>query len=42
MARLLITLGVLATAHGALELTEENWDASLAGKTAFVKFLAPW
>ena len=40
--RLLVAVGALATAHGALELTEDNWDSALAGKSAFVKFLAPW
>ena len=40
--RLLVAVGALATAHGAIELTEENWDSALAGKSAFVKFLAPW
>jgi hypothetical protein len=24
------------------ELTKDNWDAQVAGKTVFVKFLAPW
>jgi len=27
---------------GATELTKETWDAAVAGKTVFVKFLAPW
>jgi len=26
----------------ALELTPETWDDAVAGKTVFVKFLAPW
>jgi len=26
----------------AMELTPENWDKETAGKTVFVKFLAPW
>jgi hypothetical protein len=26
----------------AMELTKENWDSSVAGKSVFVKFLAPW
>ena len=30
------------TAHAATELTESNFEASLAGKNALVKFLAPW
>lgn len=27
---------------GAMELTKETWDDAVAGKTVFVKFLAPW
>ena len=42
MLRLATPLLLLATAHGALELTEDNWNSALAGKSAFVKFLAPW
>ena len=26
----------------ALELTPDNWDTATAGKTAFIKFFAPW
>jgi hypothetical protein len=26
----------------AIELTPETWDEATAGKTIFVKFLAPW
>jgi len=29
-------------AASATELTKENWDSSVAGKSVFVKFLAPW
>ena len=29
-------------ALGAVELNAENWDSQLAGRAAFVKFLAPW
>jgi len=25
-----------------MELTPETWDDAVAGKTVFVKFLAPW
>jgi len=25
-----------------MELTADNWDAAVAGKTVFIKFLAPW
>ena len=27
---------------GAVELTAKNFDSELAGKGAFIKFLAPW
>jgi hypothetical protein len=27
---------------GAMELTKETWDSETAGKSVFVKFLAPW
>jgi len=40
MAQLLLW-SLLATA-GAMELTDANWDAAVAGKTVFIKFLAPW
>jgi len=26
----------------ATELTPDNWDSMTAGKTAFIKFQAPW
>jgi len=29
-------------ACSALELTPSNWDSETAGKTVFIKFLAPW
>jgi hypothetical protein len=32
----------LAAATNAIELTPDNWDAETAGKTVFIKFLAPW
>jgi len=38
---LTLLLGSLALAS-AMELTPENWDDEVAGKTVFVKFLAPW
>jgi len=34
-------LGLLAGTN-ALELTPDNWDDAVAGKTVFLKFLAPW
>jgi len=32
----------LAATVSAIELTPDNWDAETAGKTVFIKFLAPW
>ncbi|MGK3750120.1 MAG: hypothetical protein ACI8RD_002418 [Bacillariaceae sp.] len=36
-----ILLGLLAVAH-AIELTPDNYDDAVAGKTVFIKFQAPW
>eukprot|EP00443_Scrippsiella_acuminata_P033634 CAMPEP_0115330720 /NCGR_PEP_ID=MMETSP0270-20121206/85929_1 /TAXON_ID=71861 /ORGANISM="Scrippsiella trochoidea, Strain CCMP3099" /LENGTH=45 /DNA_ID= /DNA_START= /DNA_END= /DNA_ORIENTATION= len=45
MARTILLLaavvGCSLRAHG-LELTEANWDEKTAGKSVFLKFLAPW
>jgi hypothetical protein len=38
---LLTGLTGLMTAS-AIELTPDNWDTETAGKTVFIKFLAPW
>jgi len=32
----------LATPAVGTELTQGTWDDAVAGKTVFVKFLAPW
>jgi len=32
----------LVAAANAVELTPDNWDTETAGKTVFIKFLAPW
>ena len=40
-AALLALAGSLFTAN-AIELTPDNWDTETAGKTVFIKFLAPW
>jgi len=37
-----LALGLFLAPAGAMELTSENWDKETAGKTVFVKFLAPW
>jgi len=26
----------------SMELTKDNWDSAVAGKSVFVKFQAPW
>jgi len=31
-----------AAADGAVTLTKDNYATEVAGKNAFVKFLAPW
>jgi hypothetical protein len=33
---------VFAGMASALELTPDTWDSAVAGKTVFIKFLAPW
>jgi hypothetical protein len=33
---------LLAVSVGATTLTPDNWDDSVAGKTVFIKFQAPW
>jgi len=42
VSALLFAAAGFATSANALELTPDNWDAETAGKTIFVKFLAPW
>jgi len=37
-----LLLALLAVPAGAVELTKDNWDTEVAGKTVFLKFLAPW
>jgi hypothetical protein len=37
-----LLLVTLLGAAQATELTKETWDSSVAGKSVFVKFLAPW
>jgi len=38
----LSTLAVTLPTVFALELTPDTWDEATAGKTVFIKFLAPW
>lgn len=35
-------LFLLLAQASALQLTPDNWDSSVAGKTVFLKFFAPW
>jgi hypothetical protein len=42
MAARALTILALATSVSAMELTPETWDDAVAGKTVFIKFLAPW
>jgi len=39
--RVLAIFALLALASGK-ELTPSNFDAAVAGKSVFIKFLAPW
>jgi len=42
LARVAVAAAALLGSAGAMELTKETWDEAVAGKTVFVKFLAPW
>jgi len=42
MAMRVVALVALAQLAGAMELTKDTWDSAVAGKSVFVKFLAPW
>jgi len=42
IARFAVAAAALATVAHGTELTKETWDEAVAGKTVFVKFLAPW
>jgi len=41
MKGLVVALCVVGS-RAATELTPENWDSEIAGRSAFIKFLAPW
>jgi len=38
----IIALAALVSATQAVELNGETFEGAIAGKSAFVKFLAPW
>jgi len=41
LLRVLAICAIMASASG-LELTKTDFDSKTAGKTVFIKFLAPW
>jgi len=38
----IVLASMMAAFAGAVTLTPDNWAAETAGKTAFIKFQAPW
>jgi hypothetical protein len=40
--KLVLALAALIGVASAVELTAANFDDETAGKTVFIKFLAPW
>jgi hypothetical protein len=42
LQKLAVLAATVTGGVSALELTHETWDTKTAGKTVFVKFLAPW
>ena len=42
MKSVVAILLTLLAATNALELTADTWEDATAGKTVFIKFLAPW
>jgi hypothetical protein len=40
--KLTAVLLALASTASAIELTPDNYEIETAGKTVFIKFLAPW
>jgi len=35
-------ISMLIAGASAVDLTPANWEAETAGKSVFIKFLAPW
>jgi hypothetical protein len=42
IAGVALAAAAVLQAASATELSDKNWDEAVAGKTVFVKFLAPW
>jgi len=42
MALKALSISLLLSMAGAKELTSASWDQEVAGKSVFIKFLAPW
>jgi len=42
MKSVAVLLLSLLAGTSAIELTPDTWDDAVAGKTVFIKFLAPW
>jgi len=42
MLRTIAATAAFASLTHGLELTKENWEEKTAGKTVFIKALAPW
>jgi len=40
--RAILLLAAVVAAANAIELTPDNFDSATAGKSVFIKFLAPW
>jgi len=40
--RVLLLIVAVATVASAIELSPDNFDEMTAGKSVFIKFLAPW
>jgi len=38
----MLALLLLSALVSSVELTPDTWDDAVAGKTVFIKFLAPW
>jgi hypothetical protein len=41
-SKVALAIATLAVSTSAIELTPANFDEKTAGKSVFIKFLAPW